>query len=66
VYWDMADFDGWALSGLWPEISFDIKHLNDFARIAIIGDKRWEATITNLAKPFTTAEIRFFELAERG
>jgi hypothetical protein len=65
VYWEMADFDGWQLSGIWPELKFDIKHLNDFVRVAIVGDKTWESMITNMAKPFTTAEIHFFELTER-
>jgi hypothetical protein len=65
VYWEMVDFDGWQLSGLWPELKFDIKHLNDFNRVALVGGKKWESMIASVAKPFTTAEIRFFDLSER-
>ncbi len=61
----MVDFDGWNLSGLWHELKFDIKHLNDLVRVAIVGDKKWEAIFANVAKPFTTAEVRFFELTQR-
>ena len=65
VYWEMEDFEGWSPSGLWPEIKFDIKHLNDINKVAIVGDMKWEEWITNLAKPFTSAEIKFFELSQR-
>ncbi len=65
VYWEMVDFDGWQPFGLWQEIKFDIKHLNDINRAAIVGGKKWEQMVANLAKPFTSAEVRFFELSQR-
>jgi hypothetical protein len=65
VYWEMVDFNRWQLSGLWPELKFDIKHLNDFNKVAIVGGKKWESMLASVANPFTTAEIRFFDLSER-
>jgi hypothetical protein len=65
MFWEMVDFEGWDISGLWQDVKFDIKHLNDFNRIALVGGKQWEAWISNLIKPFTTAEIRYFDLSER-
>jgi hypothetical protein len=65
MFWEMVDFEGWDISALWQDVKFDIKHLNDFNRIALVGGKQWEAWISNLIKPFTTAEIRYFDLSER-
>jgi hypothetical protein len=65
MFWEMVGFEGWDISGLWQDVKFDIKHLNDFNRIALVGGKQWEAWISNLIKPFTTAEIRYFDLSER-
>ena len=60
----MQDFHGWTPGGLWEDIKFDVKHFNDFERIAFVGDKRWEAAMSAFCKPFTTALIRFFDPAQ--
>lgn len=65
MFWEMVEFEGWDVSGLWQDVKFDIKHVNDFNRVALVGGKKWEALISNLIKPFTTAEIRYFDLSER-
>lgn len=65
MFWEMVEFEGWDVSGFWQDIKFDIKHVNDFNRVALVGGKKWEAWISNLIKPFTTAEIRYFDLSER-
>lgn len=45
---------------------FDIQHANDFEKIAMVGEKNWQKWMTNLMKPFTNAEINFFEPGERA
>lgn len=60
----MRDFHGWTPGGFWEEFKFDIKHVNDVERIAFVGDKKWEAGLSKLAKLFTTDESRFFEPAQ--
>ena len=64
-YFEMENFQGWELKAFWEDVKFDVKHANDYEKIAMVGDKRWEKWMTDLMKPFTPAEIKFFELAER-
>ncbi|MCB0538708.1 MAG: STAS/SEC14 domain-containing protein [Chitinophagales bacterium] len=61
----MEDFTGWEPVALWKDLQFDIKHVNDFEKIAMVGEKEWQKWLTNIMKPFTPAEILFFEVADR-
>jgi hypothetical protein len=62
---DLTDFDGWDAGGLWEDIKFDLKHFNDVEKIAFIGEKKWQKGMATFCKPFTTAEIRYFEPTRR-
>lgn len=64
-YFEMENFQGWELKALWQDVKFDVQHANDFERIAMVGEKKWQEWITDLMKPFTNAEIAFFELKDR-
>ena len=57
----MEDFHGWNPGGLWEDIKFDMRHFADIERLALVGDKRWEAGMAVFCKPFTTAKIRYFD-----
>ena len=48
-------------AALWEDLKFDVAHFSDVGRLALVStdeSKRWLATIS---KPFTRAEVRFFE-----
>jgi len=62
---DLRDFHAITPGALWADTKFDLKHTGDFTRIAVVGDKRWHEWFTGLMKPFTSAEIRYFETPER-
>ncbi len=62
----LKDFHGWTLGGLWEDIKFDVRHFADIERLALVGDKRWEAGMAAFCKPFTTAQVRYFDVAEAG
>jgi len=64
VLFDLAGFQGWEEGAQWESIKFDFRHFSDIERIAIIGEKTWEAGMANLHKPFTKATIRFFDHAQ--
>jgi hypothetical protein len=66
LFWEMKDFDGWTASGLWSDGSFDVKHASDFRRIAVVGDKKWQEWMTAIMKPFTSAEVRYFDHEDRS
>jgi len=64
ILMELDDFHGWDARGLWEDLKFDIGHRNDFERIAIVGDKAWQAWGTWLSKPLFKAEMRFFDRSE--
>jgi len=57
----LHDFGGWTAGALWEDIKFDVAHFRDIGRLAIVGDRKWEKGMATFCKPFTTAEVRFFE-----
>jgi hypothetical protein len=57
----MHDFHGWEAAALWEDLKFDFKHFNDIERIAVVGEAKWEEWMVTFCKPFTTAEIRYFD-----
>lgn len=65
LYWEMVDFDGWQPEGLWKDLKFDVKHINSFHKVAMVGEKKWQDWLTQLTKPFTPAEVRYFDLSQR-
>jgi hypothetical protein len=57
----MHDFHGWTVGALWEDIKFDMKHFKDIERLAMVGDRKWEAGMAAFCKPFTSATVKFFE-----
>ena len=64
-YFEMRDFTGWSFSAMWKDLKFDIKHRENLERVAMVGDKKWEKQLTELMKPFTDADVKFFETEDR-
>jgi hypothetical protein len=60
----MDDFHGWETGALWEDLKWDAHHFNHVERVAVVGDKKWQKWMTSFCKPFTTAEVRFFEPAQ--
>lgn len=52
-------YDGPA--ALLEDVRVDLKHRNDFDRIAIVGDQRWLQWGSLVAKLLTQGELRWFE-----
>jgi hypothetical protein len=61
---ELHDFRGWDIGALWEDLKFDFKHYRDIDRIAIVGENRWHKTGALFARPFTGAEVRYFEKEE--
>ena len=58
---EMNDFHGWTAGALWEDLKFDFKHWKDFERLAMVGEKKWEAGMAAFCKPFTSAKIQYFD-----
>lgn len=63
-YFETENFKGWDLKTFWEDVKFDIKYAGNFEKIAMVGEKKWQDLMTGIMKPFTKAEIKFFELGE--
>jgi hypothetical protein len=64
ILFDMHDFHGWSAGALWDDIKFDLKHFRDIDRLALIGERKWEAAMASFCRPFTSATIRYFDRAQ--
>jgi len=61
---ELENFHGWDPDAAWAEFMFLTRREDDFRRIAIIGEKRWEHWMTTLGNAFTATEMRFFKRDE--
>ena len=61
ILFEMHDFHGWKAGALWEDTKFAVKHFHDIERLAVIGEKRWQKGMTTFCRPFTKAEIRYFD-----
>ena len=66
ILFEMHDFHGWEMGGLWEDTKFDLKHFNDIERLAIVGETAWEHGMTLFCQPFTTAKIQYFDSSRSG
>src|SRR5262249_62162036 len=58
------DFQGWDLHALWDDVVFSTTHCLQIERIALVGEKKWEAWMARVCKPFTMAKVRYFDAAD--
>lgn len=63
---ELVDFEGWTAGGAWEDVKLALKHFNDIERIAIVGEGRWAQGSSVLVRPFTAAEVRYFDLADKA
>ena len=60
LFAQFESFHGWDLHAAWDDFKFGVKHYDSFERIALIGERRWEEWMAGFCKPFTRAEVRYF------
>jgi hypothetical protein len=61
LFAELEDFHGMDWHAVWDELKFGVRHYRDIERIAMVGDKKWEKTMSDLFKPFTKADVRYFD-----
>jgi len=64
-YFEMEDFEGWDLEGLYEELNFDIKYAQDLEKLALVGEKKWTEWLSDMMKPFTSAEVKHFKSSQK-
>jgi len=61
ILFRMVDFHGWEFAALWDDIKFDAMHFSHIERLAMVGSRKWEKGMSAFCRPFTTAQIRYFD-----
>lgn len=58
---EMEEFRGWEnTDAFWEDLKLDAVYNGEFERVAVIGEKRWEAWMTRFTDRLTSNEIRYF------
>ncbi len=63
ILFAMHDFHGWSAGAAWADIKFDLRHFSHIERLAIVGESKWEHGMALFCRPFTTATLRYFDIA---
>jgi len=62
VLFDATEFEGWELRAAWDDFKFGMSHLNEFTKMAVIGNKKWHEYATKIAGWFMiSSEIEYFD-----
>jgi len=61
---NLQEFAGEEAKAWLPDLKFGHRFHDKIARMAIVGDKRWEKWLTSLADPFYAKDAKFFHSAE--
>lgn len=64
MLFDFVGFEGWTLGALFSDTKFTFTHYRCIERLAIVGDRQWEKAMASVCKPFTKADVRFFDIDE--
>jgi len=58
---DGTELDGWELRAAWDDFKLGLKHGNEFVKIAIHGNKRWQEMAARVGAWFVSGEVRYFD-----
>nr|WP_256557919.1 STAS/SEC14 domain-containing protein [Marinobacterium sedimentorum] len=58
---DGTELEGWEPRAAWDDFKLGLKHGNEFVKVAIYGNKKWQETLTKLGSWFISGEVKFFE-----
>jgi hypothetical protein len=57
---DLQEFAGEEVKAWLPDLKFGHRFHDKISKMAIVGDKRWEKWLADLAHPFYAKEAQFF------
>ena len=58
---DATELEGWAARAAWDDLKLGLKHGNEFEKIAIHGNRKWQEFMSRIGSWFTSGEVRYFE-----
>lgn len=64
VLLDVTEFEGWELRAAWDDLKLGLTHGSEFRKIALFGNRNWQAWAAKVAGWFISGETRYFEQRE--
>lgn len=61
VLFDGTELEGWEPRAAWDDFKLGLKHGNDFVKIAIHGNKKWQQVAAKVGSWFTSGEVKYFD-----
>jgi hypothetical protein len=61
VLFDGTELEGWELRAAWDDFKLGLKHGNQFDKVAIYGNKKWQEFAAKIGTWFISGEARFFD-----
>lgn len=58
---DGTELDGWEARAAWDDLKIGLKHGNEFEKIAIYGNKKWQQLAAKVGAWFVSGEIKYFD-----
>ncbi|WP_373314912.1 MULTISPECIES: STAS/SEC14 domain-containing protein [Flavobacteriaceae] len=65
LYFELEDFDGYTLKGFCEDIKVDSAHISDYAKMAFVGEKKWQEWVVKATDFFTSSEVKYFYLKDK-
>ena len=63
---DGSELEGWELRAAWDDFKLGLKHGNEFSKIAIFGNKKWQEYTAKIGTWFISGEVKYFEDSEQA
>lgn len=57
---EIGELEDFSIMALWQEVKFDLKHLADFRRVAVVANQKWLDRLSTFSNLLTPAQVRYF------
>ncbi|MFK5927165.1 MAG: STAS/SEC14 domain-containing protein [Desulfuromusa sp.] len=61
MFIDGTALEGWEARAAWDDFKIGLKHGNEFEKIAIYGNKKWQEVSAKIGRWFLSGEVKYFE-----
>jgi hypothetical protein len=65
LYFEMEQFSGWEPGSFLENAFFELVHAHQFSKVAMVGEKNWQAWLARLMNVVKRGEVRYFDLDQR-
>lgn len=66
LYCEIENIASISPGAIWEDLKFDSRHLNDFKRVAIVGDEEWQQWMSKFGNMVSPAEVKYYDPAHKA